>query len=222
MQPQSLFDDLTAANPCWTDSRPQLTIGTLIQATVDGEIVGGRWLFPQSAPAGRLTAQWVLYDNNSRQVLRRATFGTPTWGAWNTVAVEPLPVLAGRWLVAAVYLSATIEAAYPYTHAFFTSARTNGNLFAPATGADPAGIGNGRYRNAGQCSGLQAGGEGPRWEGRQGPSSALTWPVLLLDVLLHDGQWCVAGGRGEVRAGPELVGLVVVGCQVGELLPQAA
>ncbi|ROO61332.1 hypothetical protein EDC02_3265 [Micromonospora sp. Llam0] len=24
-----------------------------------------------------------------------------------------------------------------------------------------------RYRNAGQCSGLQAGGEGPRWEGRQ-------------------------------------------------------
>ncbi|WBB98548.1 MULTISPECIES: hypothetical protein [unclassified Solwaraspora] len=31
------------------------------------------------------------------------------------------------------------------------------------------------YRNAGQCSGLQAGGEGPRWEGRQGPSSALTW-----------------------------------------------
>ncbi|MEV4281974.1 diguanylate cyclase domain-containing protein [Actinoplanes xinjiangensis] len=23
------------------------------------------------------------------------------------------------------------------------------------------------YRNAGQCSGLQAGGEGPRWEGRQ-------------------------------------------------------
>lgn len=24
----------------------------------------------------------------------------------------------------------------------------------------------GGYRNAGQCSGLQAGGEGPRWEGR--------------------------------------------------------
>ncbi|RKN14298.1 hypothetical protein D7147_28870 [Micromonospora musae] len=25
----------------------------------------------------------------------------------------------------------------------------------------------GCYRNAGQCSGLQAGGEGPRWEGRR-------------------------------------------------------
>ena len=32
-------------------------------------------------------------------------------------------------------------------------------------------------------SGLQGGGEGPRWEGRQGPSSALDRAVLLLDVL---------------------------------------
>jgi len=59
------------------------------------------------------------------------------------------------------------------------------------------------YRNAGQCSGLQAGGVGPRWEGRQGPSSALNWPVLLLDVLLHDARWRAAGGAGEVRARPE-------------------
>ena len=28
-----------------------------------------------------------------------------------------------------------------------------------------------RYRDAGQCSALQGAGEGPRWEGRQGPSS---------------------------------------------------
>jgi hypothetical protein len=43
-----------------------------------------------------------------------------------------------------------------------------------------------RYRNAGQCSALQGGGEGPRWEGRQGSSSALYRAVLLLDVLTHD------------------------------------
>ncbi|MEU4422112.1 alpha/beta fold hydrolase, partial [Actinoplanes sp. NPDC024001] len=36
------------------------------------------------------------------------------------------------------------------------------------------------YRDAGQCSGLQAGGEGPCWEGRQGPSSALTSRLLAL------------------------------------------
>jgi len=30
------------------------------------------------------------------------------------------------------------------------------------------------YWVAGQCSALRGGGEGPRWEGRQGPSSALT------------------------------------------------
>ncbi|BCJ61292.1 N,N-dimethylformamidase beta subunit family domain-containing protein [Micromonospora endophytica] len=145
MPSQSLFDTLTAADPHWTEARTQLTLGTLIQVNADGEITGGRWLFPQSAPAGQLTVQWVLYDNVTQQVLRRATFGTPTWGAWNSVSVEPLPVTAGRWLVAAVYLSATIEVAYPYTHWFFTSARTNGNLFAPATDADPADIGNGRF-----------------------------------------------------------------------------
>jgi hypothetical protein len=32
---------------------------------------------------------------------------------------------------------------------------------------------------------FQGGGEGPRWEGRQGLSSALDRVVLLLDVLTH-------------------------------------
>ena len=48
------------------------------------------------------------------------------------------------------------------------------------TGGEPE---YGGYRDAGQCSALQGGGEGPRWEGRQGPSSALDRAVLLLDVL---------------------------------------
>ena len=76
------------------------------------------------------------------------------------------------------------------------------------------------YRNVGQCSALQGGGEGPRWEGRQGPGSALNRAVLLLDVLLHDAQRCPAHGPGEVRARPQLVGPVVVAHEVGELLPQ--
>jgi hypothetical protein len=56
----------------------------------------------------------------------------------------------------------------------------------------------GRYRNAGQCSGLQAGGEGPRWEGRQGPSSAVDLAVTGPDT--------VTGVRGEgpgYRCSPE-------------------
>ncbi|MEH1053965.1 molybdopterin-dependent oxidoreductase [Micromonospora sp. CPCC 206171] len=66
------------------------------------------------------------------------------------------------------------------------------------------------YRGAGQCSALQGGGEGPRWEGRQGPSGALDRAVLLFDVLTHGTQRCAADGAGEVRARPELVGPVVV------------
>src|SRR5687767_8930571 len=73
-------------------------------------------------------------------------------------------------------------------------------------------------RNAGQCSGLQAGGEGPRWAGRQGPSSALIRAVLLFDVLLHDRERRAADGAREVGTGPELVGPVVVRHEVGELL----
>ncbi|MGC4808764.1 S8 family serine peptidase [Micromonospora sp. DT233] len=57
-----------------------------------------------------------------------------------------------------------------------------------------------RYRDAGQCSGLQAGGEGPCCAGRQGPSSALDRAILLLDVLTHGAQRCPADGAGEVRA----------------------
>ena len=56
------------------------------------------------------------------------------------------------------------------------------------------------YRDAGQCSGLQAGGEGPCCAGRQGPSSALDRAVLLLDVLTHGAQRCPADGAREVRA----------------------
>ncbi|MBM7494706.1 hypothetical protein JOD64_005928 [Micromonospora luteifusca] len=59
--------------------------------------------------------------------------------------------------------------------------------------------GSAGYTVAGQCSALQGGGEGPRWEGRQGPSSALNRAVLLLDVLTHDAQRCRAHGAHRVR-----------------------
>ena len=88
---------------------------------------------------------------------------------------------------------------------------------------------NNRYRDAGQCSGLQAGGEGPRWEGRQGPSSALTSRLLALlghgdrhdggdpaAVVGHVDGLCAYGdvvqGGGEVLAqlaGADLVRLSV-------------
>jgi hypothetical protein len=71
------------------------------------------------------------------------------------------------------------------------------------------------YRVAGQCSVLQGGGEGPRWEGRQGPSSALCRVVLLLDVLTHDTERCPVHRAREVRPRPELVGPIVVPDQVG-------
>ena len=56
-----------------------------------------------------------------------------------------------------------------------------------------------RYRVAGQCSALQGGGVGPRWEGRQGPGGVLGRVVLLLDVLAYDTQRCPARRAREVR-----------------------
>jgi len=75
------------------------------------------------------------------------------------------------------------------------------------------------YRDAGQCFALQGGGEGPRGEGRQGPSCALTRLVLLLDVLTQDTQRCPVYRAREIRTRPEPVGRVVVAREVGKLLP---
>jgi hypothetical protein len=55
-----------------------------------------------------------------------------------------------------------------------------------------------RYRNAGQCSGLQSGGEGPRWEGRQSPSSAVDRGT----VLPGSGDNQAEARRANVAAGP--------------------
>ncbi|MBW6433419.1 hypothetical protein KZ829_06635 [Actinoplanes hulinensis] len=50
----------------------------------------------------------------------------------------------------------------------------------PANGLAPGRPATGMRASA---PAFQAGGEGPRWEGRQGPGSASTGTVLLLDVL---------------------------------------
>jgi hypothetical protein len=71
------------------------------------------------------------------------------------------------------------------------------------------------YRVAGQCSALQGGGEGPRWEGRHGSSGALKRAVVLLGVLTRDTQRGAAGGACEARARPEFVGPAAVAYEVG-------
>src|SRR5688572_2652382 len=53
------------------------------------------------------------------------------------------------------------------------------------------------YQDAGQCSALQGGGEGPRGRAVR-PERALDRAVLLLDVLAEDGQRGAADGAGEV------------------------
>jgi hypothetical protein len=70
---------------------------------------------------------------------------------------------------------------------------TRDDLFAEIEHETPPRWANRRYQDGGRgCSALQGGGEGPRWEGRQGPSSALNRAVLLLDVLTQDTQRCPA------------------------------
>ncbi|MFI7608775.1 N,N-dimethylformamidase beta subunit family domain-containing protein [Micromonospora sp. NPDC049366] len=131
-------------NPNWSEAGTSLTLGTLITPTTNGEILGGRWLFPTVIPTG-MVAQFVLYDAVTRAELRRATFTNPTGGAWNTVPITPYPVTAGARLVAAVHIGGGTQIAYPSRHGFFATGRTNGNLTAPASTADP--VGNGRFYN---------------------------------------------------------------------------
>src|SRR5262245_36407664 len=71
-----------------------------------------------------------------------------------------------------------------------------------------------RYRDAGQCCGVQAGVKACAERVAGARAVSLGWTVLLLDVLLHDGQRCPAGGAREVRGRPKLVGSIVVGRKV--------
>lgn len=151
---ESLFTTQTPANTNATDGS-QYTLGTVIRAAVAGQVTHGRWRFPDTLPSGAV--EFVLYDNDLRTELARATFSSPVAGAWNTVVLpSPVSLSAGQYVVAAV----DTPDRYVATSGFFASSGlTNGNLSAPATGADPEGIGNGRFivledaypANAGSC-----------------------------------------------------------------------
>ncbi|MEV1321949.1 N,N-dimethylformamidase beta subunit family domain-containing protein [Micromonospora arborensis] len=142
----SLFGSQVPAVPTLADPSTSLTLGTVVNVTEAGKIVGGRWR-SGTIPAG-MVATYVLYDNATRTALRRQAFTSPTAGAWNEITFAvPYPVEAGASLIAAVHLAGTSGGvAYAYTAGFFASAGvTSGGVTAPAGGGDPLSIGNGRF-----------------------------------------------------------------------------
>jgi hypothetical protein len=138
-------------------------------------------------------------------------------GAGHTTPNHALRMLRGGFRGTSSWVATCSDRTPSIRHRGCIGSRANHNKFGLFSAVRTS---NGtRYRVAGQCSVFQGGGEGPRGEGRQGPSGALNRPVLLLDVLLHHAQRCPANRAREVRTRPELVGPVVVPDEIGELLP---
>lgn len=142
--PQSLFTSQTPVNPDFTENVAANTLGTVIQAKSAGSITKGRWRFPNTTWAGA-QVKFVLYNNANGARLSEATFVSPTFGAWNEVAL-PSPVAAtlNQVFVAAVYITGTTQIHYPFAGSFFTAGLVNGDLYGMG-GDDPRGFGNGRF-----------------------------------------------------------------------------
>ncbi|MFG1872161.1 N,N-dimethylformamidase beta subunit family domain-containing protein [Micromonospora arborensis] len=149
----SLFTNQEPTNAGWSESGTQITLGTVINVDAEGAVTAGRWRFPSTAPAGAVVT-FVLYDNLSGVELRRAVFTSPTWGEWNETPITPYPVASGASLVAAVHVvTAGPTVSYAFTPQAFAATVVNGSLAGPRSGADPRGIGNGRFAPVGQYPG---------------------------------------------------------------------
>lgn len=140
--PQSLFvdADLAGANLDFLETGGgPLTLGTVISPTVNGQVTKGRWRFPGTSTGAAI--KFVLYNVSTTARLSEAVFSSPTWGAWNEVALPaPVSVTAGQNLLACIYQSTT-NVRYPAEPAFFNVQVVRGNLIGVATST----VTNGRF-----------------------------------------------------------------------------
>lgn len=140
---ESLFTTQTPGSTT-SEANPGPTLGTVIEVGVDGTISALRWYCPPSPPSNDATLPFVLYDATTQAELARVVPGSVSAG-WNQVSITPVDVTAGQYVLPAVRTADR----YAYGANFFQSVGlTNGDLSAPATGSDPFGIGNGRFREA--------------------------------------------------------------------------
>jgi len=136
---ESIFTTQTPAAGDVSDAT-QYTLGTVWTPAVNGTVTHIRVFAPVTAPSSAFVGLLYSITGESAGVeLGRATFGSLTAAAWNTVALAGgVSVTAGSYYVAC-YVTPD---RFVLTTNFFTSAGvTNGNLTAPQSGSP---YGNGR------------------------------------------------------------------------------
>lgn len=134
---ESLFTSQTPNNPDNADGNTIVT-ATVVRFASAGTVGGIRWYGPTSTGVAAIGGLFTITGESTGAELARATFGTITGGAWNTVAfTSPVDVAAVTDYVAAVWCDHYVSSGN-----FFGSALTNGNVTGPADG-DP--LHNGRF-----------------------------------------------------------------------------
>ena len=117
-------------------------LGMRITPTQNGWITGVRFYKPVNDPGTHTGTLW----SSAGAVLATGTFTGETASGWQTLTfASPVQVTAGTTYVASYFTSA---GRYGYTTQYFTAAKTNGPLTAPAT-TSTAGNGVWRYGSGG-------------------------------------------------------------------------
>lgn len=123
----NIFGNLTPAITNGDDGT-DYTLGTRFRRSTSGQIVRGRWYFPDPVPTG--TVEWVLYDDATQAELARQAFVAPVAGSWNETPNLAVPVdyTANTLLRASIYTPNR----YVATTSFFaTTDHVNGDITAP-------------------------------------------------------------------------------------------
>lgn len=138
----SIFTSETPVVTDASDAAPGLTLGTLFQSDIDGAISGIRWYYPATLPGTAVVGLLYSYtDESTGTELARATFSSPSAGAWNTVTFSsPVAITASTKYVACVL---TLDRYVATSALFASSGITNGHLTAIAN--DDLSTTNGKF-----------------------------------------------------------------------------
>jgi hypothetical protein len=124
-----------------TDSGGGTCQGTIFTTSVAGYVTGIRWYGPNPIPASAPIGLLYRWDTDTTGAeLARATFGTITADAWNTVGLAAWPVIVpGQRYVAAIWSPDR----YTFKAHIHDTDIVSGHLTAPATTTS----GNAKFHN---------------------------------------------------------------------------
>jgi hypothetical protein len=148
---QSLFTSQTPSSANNSDGTPGITTATSVMFTVAGTITAVRFYATTTVSGTYTGAVWEVTSNDGSSSGTGTLLGSkvrpsgPTAGAWNTIVLDtPVAVTTGKLYRVGLHNTAGRYVATGSFAPFVGGAGglTNGDIWAPHTGDNPAGLGS--------------------------------------------------------------------------------